>query len=64
MIQPYLPQPLSTDEVRDLVMTAIRETGASGAGDIGKIMKVVMAQVRGRADGKLVNDLVKRGLED
>ena len=43
VIQPYLPQQFSTDEVENLVMTAIRETGASGQGDIGKAMKVVMA---------------------
>jgi uncharacterized protein YqeY len=62
VIQPYLPQQFSTDEVENLVMTAIRETGASGQGDLGKVMKVVMAKARGRADGKLINDLVKRGL--
>jgi len=62
VIMPYLPQQLSTDEVENLVMTAISETGASGPGDFGKVMKVVMAKARGRADGKLVNDLVKRDL--
>ena len=62
MIQPYLPQQLLTDEIENLVMTAIKETGASGPVDFGKVMKVVMAKARGRADGKLVTDLVKRGL--
>jgi len=62
VIQPYLPQQLLTDEVENLVMTAIKETGASGPVDFGKVMKVVMAKARGRADGKLVTDLVKRGL--
>jgi uncharacterized protein YqeY len=62
VILPYLPQQLSTDEIENLVVTAIRETGASGPGDFGKVMKVVMEKARGRTDGKLVNDLVKRGL--
>ncbi len=60
VIQPYLPQQLSTDEVENLVKATVREAGAAGTEDFGKVMKAVMAKARGRADGKLINDLVKR----
>ena len=62
VIQPYLPWQLSIEEVEDLVKTTIRETGASGTEGFGKIMKAVIAEAGGRADGKLVSELVKRKL--
>jgi uncharacterized protein len=55
----FLPQQLSREEVVALVSKSIADSGAQGAKDMGKVMKVLMPQVSGRADGKLVNDVVK-----
>lgn len=62
IIQSYLPQPLSDDEVQKIVKDAIRETGAQTMKDIGKVMSIVMEQVKGRADGKKVNEIVRKKL--
>lgn len=59
IIQQYLPQPLSREEVEAIVKDAINETGAQSARDIGKIMKVVMPKVKGRSDGSLVNEIAR-----
>jgi uncharacterized protein YqeY len=58
IIEDYLPQQLSEDELRTLVSEAIDEAGAQSPKDMGKVMKVLMPKVKGRADGKLVNRLV------
>ena len=55
----YLPQQLSEDEVRSLVQEAIAASGATSPKDMGKVMKELMPKVKGRADGKLVNGIVK-----
>ena len=60
--QRYLPQMLSEDEVRALVLEAVVKTGAAGPKELGKVMGAVMAQVKGRADGTLVSRLVKESL--
>ena len=59
IIQTYMPQQLSRDEVAAIVKETIAETGAAGAKDMGKVMKALMPKVKGKADGKLVNELVK-----
>ena len=59
MIESFLPSRLSEDELRQIVRRAIDETGASSMREMGEIMRAVMPQVRGRADGKQVNSLVK-----
>ena len=51
IILPYLPQQLSADEVTELVGQAISDSGATGPGDMGKVMSQVMPKVRGRAEG-------------
>ena len=61
-LRAYLPPQLSEEEVRDIIKKAAAETGAAGPKDMGKLMKVVMPQVKGKADGKLVNDIVKEVL--
>src|SRR3972149_6480580 len=61
-LRAYLPPQLSEEEVRDIIKKAAAETDAAGQKDMGKLMKVVMPQVKGKADGKLVNDIVKEGL--
>ncbi len=62
VLKGYLPPQLSADEVRDIIKKAAQETGASGPKDMGKLMKAVMPLVKGKADGKLVNDIVKEVL--
>lgn len=62
VIQRYLPEQLDEDELRHLVDAAIAETGATGQGDLGKVMSAVMPKVKGRADGKAVNAIVRERL--
>lgn len=62
ILKAYLPPQLSADEIREIVKKAAAETGASGAKDMGKLMKAVMPHVKGKSDGKLVNDIVKEVL--
>jgi uncharacterized protein YqeY len=56
----FLPEPLSADELEQLVRAAIAETGASSPADLGKVMGKVVPQTKGRADGKAISDLVRR----
>lgn len=58
----FLPQQLTEDEIGELVLQAIAETGAQGAKDMGKVMKALMPKVAGRADGRLVNETVRQKL--
>lgn len=62
IIQSYLPQQLTEGELEEIIKDAIKEVSASGLGDMGKIMKSVMAKVKGKADGRLVSELVKKAL--
>lgn len=55
----YLPQQMSEAEVRDLARQIIAEVGAQGPKDMGKVMGPLVARTKGRADGKLVNQIVK-----
>ena len=59
VLMEYLPQQLSEDEVRSFVKEAIAASGAASPKDMGKVMKEFMPKVKGRADGKLVNGIVK-----
>ncbi|MEN8263970.1 MAG: GatB/YqeY domain-containing protein [Nitrospirota bacterium] len=63
VIQEYLPKQLSEEDVRKTVRDVIDETGAAGVKDMGRVMKSVMAKLKGQADGRLVNNLVKEALE-
>ena len=58
-LTPYLPAQLSEDELRAIVSEAVTKTGALSMRDIGKIMAVVMPQVKGRCDGRVVNAMIK-----
>lgn len=62
MIEGYQPKGLSEEEIKALVDEAVAASGAAAPSDMGKVMKVLMPQVKGRADGKLVNELVKARL--
>jgi len=58
----YLPQQLTEAEIDVLVKEAIAEVGASSMKDIGKVMTAIMPKTKGRADGKIINELVKKNL--
>ncbi len=58
----YLPQQMSVEEVEAAVRTAIAQVGAKGPGDMGKVMSVLMPQVKGKADGRTVSQTVQRFL--
>jgi uncharacterized protein YqeY len=62
LIEGYLPAELGDAELEDLVAQAIEQTGASDPKDMGQVMKVVMAQAAGRADGKRVSSRVREAL--
>jgi hypothetical protein len=55
----FLPKQLSNDEIAEIVAKAIAESGAQGPRDMGKVMKIVMSQVSGRAEGEAVNQIVR-----
>lgn len=59
----FLPQGLSEEELRSLVEAAIAETGAASPSDMGKVMKVLMPRVAGRAPGDQVSALVRQVLQ-
>ena len=58
IISVYLPEQLRQEEIEQIIDSAISQSGASSLDDMGKIMGLVMPQVRGRADGKIVNTIV------
>ena len=60
--QRYLPQALSDEELRAIVQEAIAQTGATSSKEMGKVIGVVMARVKGRAEGSAVSRLVKESL--
>ena len=62
LIEGYLPAQLSDEELAELVAAAVDEAGASEPKDIGNVMKALMPQVGGRADGKRVSGAVKQKL--
>lgn len=59
VLSDYLPQQMSEDEIRDLARQIVAEVGAQGPKDMGKVMGPLVARTKGRADGKLVNQVVK-----
>lgn len=63
ILREYLPQPLSDEELESVVGAVIAKTGAAGAADMGRVMKALMPRVQGRADGKRVNETVRRLLQ-
>jgi uncharacterized protein len=62
ILKSFLPQPLSQEEILKIIDQSIQETQALSLKDIGKVMKSVMPKIGGKADGKLINQLVKERL--
>ena len=62
IIQEYLPKQMSSEDIARVVEQIVGETGASQPADFGKVMPQVMKQLKGKADGKLIQELVKKRL--
>jgi len=62
ILKAYLPQELSSDEIKKIIEEALVLTQAAGIKDMGKVMKEVNLKIAGRADGKLVSELVRAKL--
>ena len=60
IIQAYLPKQLTSAEIEEVVKRSIAETGATSAKDFGKVMPVVMKELKGKADGKVIQETVKK----
>ncbi|MFC1810427.1 GatB/YqeY domain-containing protein [Patescibacteria group bacterium] len=63
ILQAYLPEQMSEDEVRAIVKEGIDSTGAALKADMGKVMGAIMPKLKGKADGKLVNQIVMQLLQ-
>ena len=63
ILESYLPQMITKDEIRSLVISVIEETGSIGIQDIGKVMPVVMQRGAGSVDGKTANMILRELLE-
>ncbi len=63
VLEVFLPKAMPTEELRSLVQAAIAETGASSPADMGKVMKIVMAKVAGRAPNDMVSATVRELLQ-
>lgn len=63
LIEDYLPQQLSDEELHAIVGDAVAETGATSPRDMGRVMSAVMPQVQGRADGRRVSAAAKELLQ-
>ncbi|WP_099187327.1 GatB/YqeY domain-containing protein [Tepidibacter mesophilus] len=63
ILKDYLPAQLSEEEIEVIVVDTITEIGASSKKEMGRLMSVLMPKVKGKADGKIVNELVKKHLQ-
>jgi hypothetical protein len=64
ILSAYLPEQMSEDEIRGVVKNAISKTDASQISDMGKVMGVVMPEVKGKADGATISKIVKEELSE
>ena len=62
LIQQFLPKALSEDEVKDVVKSVIKEIGAEGMKDMGKVMGISTKKLMGKADGKMISTIVREFL--
>lgn len=60
ILEDYLPQPFTSDELESLAREAVAEAGATSPREMGNVMKILMPRVRGRADGKEASQIVRR----
>lgn len=59
IIKEYLPQPLTDEELRDIIQSIVDDVGATSMADMGRVMGPAMSQLRGRADGNRVREIVE-----
>ena len=62
IISIYLPKQLTNEEIEAIVKRVIIESNSSGLKDMGKVIRIVVNEIKGRADGKKVSDIVKQKL--
>jgi len=62
ILQKYLPEQMSEEDIRSIVQKAVNDTGAAGIQDMCKVMGKIMPEVKGKADGSLVSSIVKEKL--
>ncbi len=62
ILQAYLPEPLTQSAIEELIDSILLETQATGMKDQGKVMKALMAKISGRAEGKVVSEMVRQRL--
>ena len=63
IIEEYLPRQMAEKEINKIVMETIQDSGASGPTDMGKVMSIIMKEVAGQADGKMIQKLVMENLQ-
>ena len=63
IVESYLPKQMTQEEVNQAVSSAIAEANAQGKSDFGKVMKVLMPKIKGKADGKAASDVVRKQLK-
>lgn len=63
ILQSYMPEQLSPEELERMILAAISESGATAEADMGKVMRVLMPRIKGVADGKWVNNRVRELLQ-
>ena len=54
----YMPEQLTEEKLSEIISQAIKEANAAGPSDLGRVMKLIMPQIKGKADGKMVNQVV------
>lgn len=59
IVQTYLPKQMSKDDAEMIIVKILSEVGATSAKDLGKVMPLVMKELKGKLDGKLINEIVK-----
>jgi uncharacterized protein YqeY len=62
IIQEYLPKQMSADDIAKVIEQIVAETSATSAADFGKVMPQVMKQLKGKAEGKIIQEMVKKRL--
>ena len=62
IIKAYLPEEMSEDAIKEIILNAIKDVGATGLSDTGKVMSAVMGELKGKADGKIVSKIVSESL--
>ena len=64
ILMKYMPEQLSEEDIDKTVQNAIKQSDAKGSKDLGQVMKIVMPELKGKADGKLINKIVRKRLEE